>query len=117
MPYCQALSSSIFQLNRNLNSLDTNKQFGVERAYENPQLIAAVIVDLNNPLGDWNKPCIVLSSTGNVPSDMAWGIKEVLYIDSNAVLIRITGCKTNGVDTAVWTSAYNHGTWTGWTEH
>lgn len=102
--------SKAIQLNRNI-------LFDVSHASQNPQLSAAVNVDLDNPLGDWNKPCIVLSSTANVPDNMAWGVKEVLYIDPNAVIIRITGCKSDGVNTAVWTGVYNHGSWSGWSEH
>lgn len=99
------------------DELNRNILFDVSHASQNPQLSAAVNVDLDNSLGDWNKPCIVLSSTANVPDNMAWGVKEVLYIDPNAVIIRITGCKSDGVNTAVWTGVYNHGSWSGWSEH
>ena len=80
------------------------------------ELYSATYIDLDNPYGEANKPCKIFSDTIDAPPDMAWGIREVLYLHSNSVIIRVTGVKTNGAYMRIWVRAYNWGEWTPWYE-
>ncbi len=92
--------------------------FGIENAYANGTCDNALYVNLNDPHGQENKTCVINSShTQNVPSDLAWGVREVSYMGSNAIMVRITGIKTDGVTNVILTNIYNYGKWTGWHEH
>lgn len=98
------------------NSLNRNMQFDVSHAWENPTLASATYINLDNAYGDWNKPCVIQSNTADAPPDMAWGIREVLYIGGQAVILRVTGVKTDGGTMCIWVRAYNTGNWTAWRE-
>ena len=91
--------------------------FGIENAYANGMCDNALYINLNDPHGQENKTCIVDGGfTKNIPSDLAWGVREVLYLSSNAIIVRITGIKTDGVTNVIFTNIYNYGKWTGWHE-
>ena len=91
--------------------------FGIENACANGTCDNALYINLNDPHGQENKTCIVNGGfTENIPSNLAWGIREVLYLSSNAIIVRITGIKTDGVTNVIFTNIYNYGKWTGWHE-
>ena len=100
----------------NLNDVIRNLQFDVSHAWENPALDSACYINLDNPYGDWNKPCVIQSTTIDAPPDMAWGIREVLYIGNKAVILRVTGVKSDGATMCIWVRAYNYNNWTPWRE-
>lgn len=108
-------SADIAALNRNMN---TANLFGIERASTNGWCTNALLIDLNNPLGETNETCIIDgNSTINIPADLAWGVREVLYVSQNGVIVRITGIKKDGYTNVIWTNIYNTGSWRGWIEH
>ena len=93
-----------------LNDVATNTL-----AYRNGNIDNALAVDLSNPDSVLNKPHTINASTAiNVPDGLAWGVREVLYIGSNAVIVRITGIAVDGSKNCIWTNIYNYGNWTGW---
>lgn len=86
-------------------------------AYTRPFLSNARLVDLANPHGENNKPYMVGEQTQNIPDNLAWGIREVLYLSGEQVLLRITGVELDGSYTSIWTCVYNFGSWSGWIKH
>lgn len=86
-------------------------------AYTRPFLSNAWLIDLANPHGENNKPYMVGEQTQNIPDDLAWGIREVLYLSGDQVLLRITGVDLDGSYTSIWTCVYNFGSWSGWIKH
>ena len=100
------------------NKLSIANLFGIENAYANGTCDNALYINLNDPHGQENKTCIISGTfTENIPLDIAWGIREVLYLRSNAIIVRITGIKNDGVTNVILTNIYNYGKWTGWHEH
>lgn len=99
--------------NSNLNN--TNLQT-LQSAKDNGIISDAMRVDLNDAYGVLNRPCMITSgcTMQNIHADCAWGIREVLYLNENMIAIRITGVKTSGTESKIWTNCYNYGTWTGW---
>lgn len=98
--------------------MNTANLFGIERAESNGWCTNALLIDTGTPLGSSNKTCIVDGgTTTNVPQGLAWGVREVLYVSYNGVIVRITGVKTDGNTNVIWTNIYNTGRWTGWVEH
>ena len=93
--------------------------FSVYTAAAKPVLENALLVDTENNAGPNNYPRMVSSdatSAESIPSDLAWGIREVLYLSSQQILLRITGVKKDGSNTHIWTNVYNYGAWMGWSE-
>lgn len=86
-------------------------------AYSRPFLSNAWIIDLANPHGENNKPYMVGEQTQNIPDNLAWGIREVLYLSGEQVILRITGVELDGSYTSIWTCVYNFGSWSGWIKH
>ena len=86
-------------------------------AYTRPFLSNAWLIDLANPHGENNKPYMVNEQTQNIPGNLAWGIREVLYLSGEQVLLRITGIERDGSSTSIWTCVYNFGSWSGWIKH
>ena len=86
-------------------------------AYSRPFLSNAWLIDLANPHGENNKPYMVGEQTQNIPDNLAWGIREVLYLSGDQVLLRITGVELDGSYTSIWTCVYNFGSWGGWIKH
>ncbi len=96
------------------------KNFNIYTAATRPALKNALLVDPTNNDGANNYPYMVLNNTTSaesIPSDLAWGIREVLYLNGNQILLRITGVKKDGTNTSIWTNVYNYGAWMGWMEH
>ena len=89
----------------------------VESAYTRPFMSNAWLVDLANTHGENNKPYMVGEQTQNIPDNLAWGIREVLYLSGDQVLLRITGVELDGSYTSIWTCVYNFGSWSGWIKH
>lgn len=101
-----------------IDQLNRNFEFDISHASQNPVLQSALYIDTKNPYGDWNTPCVVTNSTINAPTNIAWGIREVLFVGTNNVILRITGVKYDGATTALWTRVLNDGNWSdGWDEH
>lgn len=86
-------------------------------AYSRPFLSNAWLIDLANPHGENNKPYMVGEQTQNIPDNLAWGIREVLYLSGEQVILRITGVELDGSYTSIWTCVYNFGSWSGWIKH
>lgn len=86
-------------------------------AYSRPFLSNAWLIDLTNPHGENNKPYMVGEQTRNIPDNLAWGIREVLYLSGEQVILRITGVELDGSYTSIWTCVYNFGSWSGWIKH
>lgn len=77
----------------------------------------ALYIDINNPFGIENRACIVDSTSNNHPPNIGWGVREVLYVNHNGIILRVTGIKSDGSANAIWTNIYNYGSWRGWQEH
>ena len=87
----------------------------LQSASSNGIISNALYLDLNGAYGASNRPCMATADkTTDMPSDCAWGIREVLFMNENMVAVRITGVKTGGTESKIWTNCYNYGTWTGW---
>ena len=119
IPDVAGLEQSIEEMNVNL----LNKiSFIPSNAYDNGTLIDALLVDLYDKNGIQNKPQLVLRGTTNInmPSDCAWGVREVFYYSSNVqekrfyIIARLTGCDTDNKP-ALWQNLYNSDKWYGWT--
>lgn len=86
-----------------------------QMAKENAILSNAQYVVIEEPANPINNPSIVLvDATTNMPSDCAWGIREISIINPNMIVARITGVTADGQNGKIWTSCYNYGTWTPW---
>ena len=55
-----------------------------------------------------------MNATANLPEKLAWGVREVLYLDSKAVIIRIIGIESDDATYCSWINIYNSGSWKGW---
>lgn len=75
----------------------------------------ALLIDTVSATGNANKIYAVVTSTINKPSNCAWGIREVFWIHSKAIIIRITGCTTDEKPHQ-WVSIYTENSWRGWME-
>lgn len=112
IPKVNELVEGLNNANSNLNN--TNLQT-LQSASSNGIISNALYLDLNSAYGVSNRPCMVTADkTTDMPSDCAWGIREVLFMNENMVAVRITGVKTGGTESKIWTNCYNYGTWTGW---
>lgn len=74
----------------------------------------ALLVDIDNSTGVENKPAICNSKSKNIPENFSWGIREVLYLNSSEIILRLTGIKNDGVTHILAINIYNHGHWIGW---
>ena len=91
--------------NRNINDLVV--------AYKNVVTTDIFSVDINTSESSLNDAGIVTSATPNKPSDMEYGIREVLWVAQNKVIIRVTGVDTSGMP-AIWLNRYDGTNWTTW---
>lgn len=118
IPDITGLQQSITDLN---NSFIVEESFITANAFNNTVLSNALLVDLYNYKGDDNKPRRVIDSmtTISMPSDCAWGIREVFVVGYNKttnesfLIVKITGCDKSGVP-AIWLNTYNKNDWYGW---
>ena len=90
--------------NRNINDLVV--------AYAN-EITNVLLVDTSVSESVLNNAGIVTSATPNKPSDMDYGLREVLWISKNKIIIRITGVDTSGLP-AIWINRYNGTDWATW---
>ena len=60
-----------------------------------------------------NNAGLVTPSSSGAPSDMECGIREVIWIAKNKVIVRITGIDTSGMP-AIWLGRYNGTDWAVW---
>lgn len=100
-----------------INELNSKTLMGCGTAYDNGNAQNALHVDLDNPYGYANRAFTIDGSASETPSDLAWGIREVLYINNAAIIVRLTGVKSDGTTNVIWTNIYNYGQWSGWQEH
>ena len=91
--------------NRNINDLVV--------AYKNVVTTDIFSVDINTSESSLNDAGIVTSATPNKPSDMEYGIREVLWVAQNKVIIRVTGVDTSGAP-AIWLNRFNGTDWATW---
>lgn len=103
----------------NGNRIDTTYAIAgylLAEAHKNGVISNALNVDITNPQGVANKTYIVTDTGTTIesPPDIAWGIREVCFVNTNAVIVRITGIEKNGQTNCLWTNVYNYGNWTGW---
>lgn len=84
----------------------------VRTAQANGSIDDALEVDLSDPNSDSNWPYIVGLGSSNIPSDFHFGVREVLFLDTNYVVVRLTGVGTDK-QSGTWTRAYT-GAASGW---
>ena len=90
--------------------------YALNEAIQNGPLVDALQVDIQNQYSEFNKTHTVIDSVTkiNMPDSIAWGVREVVFIDKNALIVRLTGLKTNATDIVVYYNVYNYGMWSGW---
>lgn len=106
----------------NGNRIDTTYGpvgYTLEEAFKNGVTNDALLVDITHGLSNINKPCIInnIKTLHNCPPDLAWGVRETCFINTNVVVVRITGLDNNGQTNCIWTNVYNHNIWTGWQKY
>lgn len=106
----------------NGNRIDTTYAIAgylLAEAHKNGVISNALNVDITNPRGVANKTYIVTDTgtTIECPPDLAWGVREVCFVNVNAVIVRITGINKNGQTNCLWINVYNYGNWTGWQKY
>lgn len=101
------------------NFIDISRQIIISEwlpnaASNNGMCSEALLVDTNNPWGNYNKPMLVNSSyTSSGPPDFLRGVREVLYYDTNNIIVTIKGWDTNNAP-KFWMNNYLNGSWSGW---
>lgn len=106
----------------NGNRIDTTYAIAgylLAEAHKNGVISNALNVDITNPRGVVNKTYIVTDTGTTIacPPDLAWGVREVCFVNVNAVIVRITGINKNGQTNCLWINVYNYGNWTGWQKY
>lgn len=72
-------------------------------------------VDLNDPYAPLNQAHLIgTETTVNKPADLAWGVRQVFYLNANAIVVQIVGVNAAGNQTVIWYNTYNYGNWLGW---
>lgn len=118
IPDISGLEQSVANLSSSFTVADN---FITANAYRNGTLTNALLVDLYNYKGENNKPRLVIDSATkiSIPSDCAWGVREVFVIGYNKtnnesfLVVKITGCDKTGIP-AIWLNIYNKNDWYGW---
>lgn len=54
-------------------------------------------IDLTNALAAVNRPQLVASNTTNAPTDLSWGVKQVILYSNTSALIVIKGVNSSGI--------------------
>jgi hypothetical protein len=71
-------------------------------------------IDLINPFGTSNESGYVEKNlTSNLPADCELATREILWISSSQVFVRLTGFTTSNT-LKTWLNFYNNGAWVGW---
>lgn len=100
------------EINTKLSGIHTGYTY--EYASELGKISNALLIDTTNPLGNNNKAYYVATSTTNKPSNCSWAVREVMYIHSKAIVLRLTGSDNNGTPHQWFT--YYDGSWKNWTQ-
>lgn len=91
------------------------KEETLAAAKQNGVLNDCLQVDLNNPYALLNQVHLIgTETTVNKPADLAWGIRQVFYLNANAIIVQIVGVNAAGNQTVIWYNTYNYGNWLGW---
>lgn len=82
--------------------------------HANKALSSGLNIDLNNMYGSANETgYVVKGTTINIPADCQLAIREVLYLDSTHIYLRLTGFTTSNT-LKTWLAFYNNGNWVSW---
>lgn len=91
------------------------KEETLAAAKQNGALNDCLQVDLNNPYAPLNQAHLIgTETTVNKPADLAWGVRQVFYLNANAIIVQIVGVNAAGNQTVIWYNTYNYGNWLGW---
>jgi hypothetical protein len=91
------------------------KEETLAAAKQNGVLNDCLQVDLYNPFDLLNQVHLIgTETTVNKPADLAWGVRQVFYLNNNAIIVQIVGVNAAGNQTVTWYNAYNYGDWLGW---
>lgn len=91
------------------------KEETLAAAKQNGILNDCLQVDLNDPYAPLNQVHLIgTETTVNKPADLAWGVRQVFYLNANAIVVQIVGVNAAGNQTVIWYNTYNYGNWLGW---
>lgn len=91
------------------------KEETLAAAKQNGALNDCLQVDLNDPYAPLNQAHLIgTETTVNKPADLAWGVRQVFYLNANAIVVQIVGVNATGSQPVIWYNAYNYGNWLGW---
>ena len=91
------------------------KEETLAAAKQNGVLNDCLQVDLNNPFDLLNQVHLInTETTVNRPADLAWGVRQVFYLNNNAIVVQIVGVNAAGDKPVIWYNAFNYGEWLGW---
>lgn len=91
------------------------KEETLAAAKQNGVLNDCLQVDLNDPYAPLNQVHLIgTETTVNKPADLAWGVRQVFYLNANAIVVQIVGVNAAGNQTVIWYNTYNYGNWLGW---
>lgn len=113
--YPQVIATRIYANNAWTAWAEKANGFGFNDVRVNGVIKSALLVDLSNPYADANKTRYVdraVDATG-MPSDCQWGVREVVQLTNNWVMVRIFGWSTDS-QYAIWTNVYITNKWFGW---
>lgn len=91
------------------------KEETLAAAKQNGILNDCLQVDLNDPYAPLNRVHLIgTETTVNKPADLAWGVRQVFYLNANVIVVQIVGVNAAGNQTVIWYNTYNYGNWLGW---
>lgn len=91
------------------------KEETLAAAKQNGVLNDCLQVDLNDPYAPLNQVHLIgTETTVNKPADLAWGVRQVFYLNANAIVVQIVGVNAAGNQTVIWYNTYNYEDWLGW---
>ena len=100
-----------YELNTGIENLNLFNIFTSNTRY----IFDALSIIVTDPYHTTNAPCIVdRSVTGNMPTDCAWGIRMVYWVNLNSVIVQIIGITIEGTAVSIWLNGYNQDHWIGW---
>ena len=94
-----------------------SKKFMPQYATTNKIFPDALYADFSSPFGTDNEVgYVVAGSTEHLPSNCAFGIREVYWYNTTTLIVKITGVSTDNLNKITeWYALYSNG-WNGWTE-
>lgn len=102
--------SKIGTLNSNVVFKSKSPYYGSLKTISN-----CLLIDINNMDGEYNDAGIVTNSSQYAPTDLITGIREVFWISSSNIAVKINGISSTGWYKE-WVRYYNGSTWTEWNE-